>query len=136
MENNEKTTDESRVDTTEAAQTASEAEENSETGAKALGREIALGLREIITEEIDRRLATKSEAPAALEEDDTALYQALMSDPRFLRLLSERLARRDTAARMPNVRRRGATVLPASAPSAPKNLDDAKAAARKYFRID
>lgn len=103
---------------------------------RALGREIADGLREVIGEEIDRRLRASDGSVGEGEEGALAL---LLSDPRFLRILSERLSRDDAARRAdtaPTRRRRGAQPLPASAVSAPKTLDDARAAARKYFRID
>lgn len=96
-----------------------------------IGREIALGLREIIVEEIERRLA-----PRDSRSDEEAALRALAQDPRFLRLLSERLAREEASARTPDARRRSSTALPASARQTPKNLDDARAAARRYFKID
>lgn len=137
MEENEKVTTEPAEDAKDAIDDG----EQSEDGGRArelrsFGRAIAEELRGVIDEELDRRFAAMAEADAE-QERDTAL-RTLARDPRFLRILSERLAleREKSSAAAPSARRRGSGVLPAASNQSPQTLDDAKSAARKYFRID
>lgn len=112
-----------------------QSEETRENDMRLFGRAIAEELRGVIDEELDRRFAAMTQDKATSEKEDA--LRALSRDPRFLRLLSEKLAleggRRESAT---GARRRGASLLPATAKQSPKTFDEAKSAARKYFRID
>ena len=137
MEENEKVTTEPAEDALEAVDDGGQREDGERARElRSFGRAIAEELRGVIDEELDRRFAAMAEADAEQERD--ASLRALARDPRFLRILSERLATQSerSNAATPSARRRGSGVLPAAAKQSPQTLDDAKSAARKYFRID
>ena len=131
MEEKEKTNaEETPEETAPQPDEVSEEEQSRDTAGdiSELGRALARELREVIGEEVSRHLARER------EEAETPELSELLCDPSFLSLLAGKLAEGRPSA--PPLRRRGSTLLPAGARREPKTLDDAREAARKYFKVN